>query len=260
MFIDSCNDTAACSYPTFPSRYCDFTKSRKCSIFRRQIPFCIELLGMPGAGKSTCSELIPQFFPGCTITYHNNDSVEQEGITDKLRFNQRITEMLKIKAADVGTDKLVVFDRGITDERLWLMLHKRHERNTSIKALFQDLQDSLPKLPEHIRHYRFIFMQSEALSGIRRAKPRHEADRWAITDECLKHLHRLYSRLIRQLANDKYTIIIQSDKLSLHELKSLFGSHLEKIASTEFVYREQMQPVQMNIRRGMRSPVTGLCQ
>lgn len=255
MFIDTCNHAAACTYPTFPSRYYDFTKPRKRTIIRRPIPFCIELMGMPGAGKTTCSELIPQFFPDCSITYHNNDSVEKEGITDKIRFNQRIAEMLRRKAAEVGTDKLVVFDRGITDERLWLLLHMQQERDTSIKALFQDLQDSLPKLPGHIRHYRFIFMQSEALSGIRRAKPRHEADRWAITDECLKHLHLLYSRLIRQLTDDKHTVIIQSDKLSLHELKSLFGSHLKKIASTELASCEQT-----HIRRGMRSSVIGHCQ
>lgn len=233
MYIESFSHSEAYSYLTAARPGKNITKPANQPHTQRQISFCIELLGMPGAGKTTCSKLIPQYFPGYAVSLHNNDSVEQEGITDKIRFNQRIAEMLKGKAAEVGTDKLVVFDRGLTDEKLWLMLHNQQEHDEARKAEYQHLQDTLPRFPDHIRLYRFIFMQSEILSGIRRAKPRHEADRWAITTECLHHLHRLYSELIQQLTGDKRTVIIPAGELSMLELKTLFCKYLKEIVSKE---------------------------
>lgn len=233
MYIESFSHSEAYSYLTAARPCPNITKPANRPHTQRQILFCIELLGMPGAGKTTCSKLIPQCFPEYAVSFHNNDSVEQEGITDKIRFNQRIAEMLKGKAAEVGTDKLVVFDRGLTDEKLWLMLHNQQEHDEARKAEYQHLQDTLPRLPDHISLYRFIFMQSEMRSIIRRALPRHEADRWAITDECLRHLHNLYSQLIQQLNGDKHTIIIQSDALSLRELKTQFCYYLREIARRE---------------------------
>lgn len=202
---------------------------------RPRTTFCIELLGMPGAGKTTCSRLIPALLPELTTMIHNNENIEKEGILDKVRFNKRIADMLRKTTAYVGSPRLVIYDRGITDEAIWLNLHASMAATLRQKMQFEQLIRELPRIPSNIRQYRILFCQSKELTIARRSTPRHTADTWAITDECLEQLQRQYSTLEKTMAKTPYSYVLPTNQLSLSDLKNVFSSIIRRIAGQEGV-------------------------
>lgn len=199
----------------------------------RKVSFCIELLGMPGAGKTTCVQLISTCFPSLRLRIHNNDCAENAELQDKVQFNKRVAEMLNAAVSELGSDKLVVFDRGLTDAEIWLRIHAALEKNEERKALFKHIEDTLPSLSPDLRLYRILFLHSMDTTKSRRAKPRHAADVWAITDDCLSLMHYYYNELLQKAENDERTYIIHSGALSLDEMKETFIGILHRIAEKE---------------------------
>lgn len=208
----------------------------------------IELMGMPGSGKSTCVRHICEWLCKKKTLILSNEDVTVESIDEKYDFNRKIISNLK--AAYSKHSGILVLDRGIRDMALWLNVHSKVARCYNVEHSLSpkactELAASLPECENDDSYYTILFLQPAALSAQRRMIHRHAADDWAITDVYLTELEKAYRETERVRGRNTY--VIRSNELTLDNLVVEFEKILGDILKHETIkqcYGEDEKEIQ----------------
>ena len=163
---------------------------------------------MPGAGKTTCVELIKNEFP--EIYSHSNEDVLCYPEDNPMDFNERLIESLANVVENAGKEGVLVLDRGIEDIKVWIRVHRKLGNINNIQE--KRLVSLVPKMPINITHYKILFLHHPDVTKKRRQIERR-VDEWALDSRSLTILFRAYEN--RGSQKDIHFIVDSSKPLDV---------------------------------------------
>lgn len=194
----------------------------------------LELLGMPGAGKSTCVDMLKEYYSSILHTVYTNEEIPVTGTNQKFEFNSNIIQRLKQVIQDGVSSKFSVLDRGTIDVGLWIKIHEAMSNNSSInhrmnKGECDKLRKLLSAVSTDTLHFQIAFIQSSQVTMTRRVAHRHAADDWALSRDYLETQEHFYNEHIEKARKLSCFYCIESGNLSLQEQKEQFSNIIADI-------------------------------
>jgi hypothetical protein len=185
-------------------------------------PYIIELMGMPGAGKSSCINLLKQADPN--LVSHSNEDIECTASDTPYEFNLRLVKSLQFFVENIQKHEVVFLDRGLEDLKIWLQFHLQNNNITAEE--FFHLNNMIPKCPLNVNYYKILFIQKPDFTKKRRVVERR-VDEWALLDTSLESLFNLYEK-----SRNQQLIVIDST-LPLNVMAAQVMKAIEEIIEIE---------------------------
>lgn len=185
--------------------------------------FVIEFMGMPGAGKTSCVNLLKERYP--EIHTHSNEDVPCFPDDTPFQFNIRLLESLNKSLMARNNEGLLILDRGLEDAKIWLRVHKYLNNLNSYES--KRLENQLPSIHQ-TRYYKILFIQPPAITRERRHIERR-IDEWALDEFALNKLYDLYKNKAKQ--DDIYFMVDATKPMVIME--NIVLEQVEKIYQLE---------------------------